>query len=697
MTPAFFDAIHADPWAQDFFDLATLNARASGAVEAAIEAVHQTARSAPHSLRSTSLVILGPPGAGKTHLFARLRRRVGPRAVFVHVRPLVHAEMNARFLLGEVVRQLGFPTSQGMPQASALVGSLLGHLAGVGSEFPSTVLAEYAELPADLRDSRLDAELERLFVLWPELDESYLRRLLAVPFAQGATGRALLTWLSGRDCDVAQLQRIGAMASLGEEHAFAALRTLAAVASLGAPLVLVFDQLENLIDAEGAGPRLRAYAHLAAECVDTLRGTVVVHLALDSEWQRGIEPAFNLSQRSRIVMGRELLELPRATEREELLRRLHERVPDAPEPFPWPLGERRLARLRSTAGSTPRMLLIEFRRALEGEADDAAPEELVEGGGLREASPPDPGTTAILAEPERRDLQGEWQSQLQQARELLQRAAEERQPLDAARLADGLFACAPFIPQLAIRTGGRPPAQLMLQRNGQSEALALVQESHPRSAGLVLTRLTGLSNIMPVVAVRERVREFPPTWTETLRKQGVLLDTGRARWIDIEADDCARVLALAALLQAARSGDVSDALGVQVTEAEVEAWAKGALEIPDWAIARALQGNGDAAALSPQDDEDEDAESVPAASAPQAPTTERLPPPTLEAAALPRAVGSAMTILRRLRVASFERLVREVSRVDPTSTRASIQTELEAEGERVRWFGRSTVFFRSGQ
>jgi hypothetical protein len=177
----------------------------------------------------------------------------------------------------------------------------------------------------------------------------------------------------------------------------------------------------------------------------------------------------------------------------------------------------------------------------------------------------------------------------------------------------------------------------------------------------------------------------------------VLLDTGRARWIDIEPEDCARVLALAALLQAARSGDVSDARGVQVTEAEVEAWAKSALEIPDWSIARALQGSTEAAAAPSLPDDDADAESVPAASAPQSPTTERLPPPVLEDTALPRATGSAMTILRRLRVASFERLVREVSRVDPTSTRASIQTELEAEGERVRWFGRSTVFFRSGQ
>jgi hypothetical protein len=693
VTHAFFDAIHADPWAQDFFDLATLNARASGAVEAAIEAIHQAARSAPPSLRSTSLVILGPPGAGKTHLFARLRRRVGPRAVFVHVRPLVHAEMNARFLLGEVVRQLGFLTTQGMPQASALVGSLLGYLGGVGAEFPSTVLAEYAELAPDAREARFEAELERLLTIWPEVDESYLRRLLAVPFAPAATGRALLTWLSGRDCDVAQLQRIGATASLGEEHAFAALRTLAAVAALGSPLVLVFDQLENLIDADGAGPRLRAYAHLAAECVDTLRGTVVVHLALDSEWQRGIEPAFNLSQRSRIVMRRELLELPRAAEREELLRRLHERVPGAPEPFPWPLGERRLARLRSAPGLTPRMLLIEFRKALDGEADDAADEQL-----LPVAAEPHDAASSAPPEPERRDLQGEWQSQLRHARDLIHRAGEERQSLDAARLADGIFACGPFLPQVTVRVSGKPPVQLVLESAGRSEAIALVQESHPRSAGTTLSRLTALSSNTAVLALRERAREFPPTWKETLRKQAALLETGRARWLDLEPQDCARLLALAALLQAARSGDVSDARGIQVTEAEVQDWARSDLDVPEWPICRALVGAAELNVVPQQEDEDEEeARSTPAASVAPPPSTERLPPPVLEANPAPRVAGSALAILRRLRVASLERLVREVGRVEPASTRATIQAELETAGERIRWFGRSIVFFRSGE
>ena len=224
-----------------------------------------------------------------------------------------------------------------------------------------------------------------------------------------------------------------------------------------------------------------------------------------------------------------------------------------------------------------------------------------------------------------------------------------------------------------------------------------MQESHPRSAGGTLSRLLALSGSVPVIALREQAREFPPTWKETLRKQAALLETGRARWIDLEPEDCARLLALAALLQAARSGDVSDARGKQVTEADVEAWVKGELDLPSWPIARALQGAAESSNELQQVAAAERESPVPSEPVPTPPRTERLPPPALEANPMPRASGSALTILRRMRVASFERLVREVVRVEPSTTRANIQAELEAAGERIRWFGRSIVFFRSGE
>lgn len=685
MTRAFFDAVHADPWSHDLVDLPSLNARASGAIEEAIERVRSLAQREPRALRSTSLVVLGPPGAGKTHLFARLRRRVGPRAVFVHVRPLVHAEMTPRFLLGEIVRQLAFLTPQDIAQASALVASLLGQLGGVGAAFPMAVLSEYADLPSGERARRLEATLERVLELWPDVDESYLKRLLAVPFAPPATRRALLAWLSGRDCDAAQLERIGAGASIAEEQAFAALRTLSAVAALGSPLVVVFDQLENLMDAEGAGPRLRAYAHLAAECVDTLRGMVLVHLALDSEWDRGIEPSFNLAQRSRIVMRRELLALPRAAEREQLLRLFFERAPEPREAFPWPLGDAWLGRLKSEPGITPRMLLLEFRRALDGEGDaaaDVAPASAAPdargGPAPVPATPPPPSAVPVA-----RDLDAEWQRSLASAREVVHAAGENREPVDAARLADGLLAAGRFLPDLRLRPEPKPPAHLALESDAGLELIALVQESDHRSVGSLLVKLAARAAATRVVALRERARELPPTWTETLRKRSALLATGRARWIDISPEDCARLLALAALLQAARSGDVTDARGQPVSEPDVIGWVTSTLAVASWPVLSELAPSAASPARS----------AAPVSAGEPAPDAGE--PPSAPPSSVTRvSAASTLPTLRRLRVASIERLVREVARVDPAATRASVMAELEAASEWVRWLGRSVVYLR---
>jgi len=222
---------------------------------------------------------------------------------------------------------------------------------------------------------------------------------------------------------------------LGDMCVLPALRTLAAACSLGAPIVLVFDQLENLMDASGAGLRLRAYANLAAEYVDTLRGSVLVHLALDSEWSRGIEPTFNLAQQSRIVMRRELMALPKSSERQALLRLYYQQVLKPKAAFPWPLGAARVERLCNDPGYTPRMLLIEFRDALHA----ATHEELAIGAELEQASepsvaPPAEGAPASAPEPEsaprstpdRRDIASEWLGRLRSARDSVRSDSADR-------------------------------------------------------------------------------------------------------------------------------------------------------------------------------------------------------------------------------------------------------------------------------
>lgn len=649
MSRAFLDAVHADPWSDEFVDLASLNASASDAIEDAIVKLRTTARSEPRALRSTSLIVLGAPGAGKTHLFSRLRRRLGPRAVFVHIRPLVHAELTPRFVLTEIVQQLAHST-QGLPQISALVGSLLAHLSGAGTGFPTTFLETHENLSEPARKERLDIALEKALEIWPDLDESYLQRLLQAPFAKGPTRRALLAWLSGRDCDVAQLDRIGATASLSEDVAPLAIRTLATVAAPGAPIVLVFDQLENLVEGDRAGSRLLTYAHLTSELVDTVRGLTLVHMALDSEWERGIEPALNPSQRSRLVMRRETLALPQAKEREELLRLWCERIPDPAAPFPWPLSEDRLARLRAQPGLTPRMLLIECRRALDGEPEE--PGEI--------SQPP-----ISNQDTDEDGLQNEWDGCLNRSRRTLMEAAEQRSTLDAARLADGLLAAGRFVEDVAFGSETRGGIRLTLKRGDSTTSIAILAEGHPRSLGTALGKLATLAKETPVVALRERAHEVPPTWKDTLAKRRALLATGRARWLDLDTADSANLLALDELLQAARSGDVTNALGKPLPEEVVVSWVRERLQVSEWKVIQELLNTGETEA-------------------------EPVDLPIADAA---KSEHSLLT-LRRLRIASVDRLVREVARIEPSATRASVLAELEAAGKRISWFGRAIVCVR---
>jgi hypothetical protein len=661
MTANLFETIHADPWAEQIVDLPTLNASASSAIERALLHQRDVARRAPKELRSTSLVVVGPPGAGKTHLFARLRARLGPKAVFIHVRPLLNSEMTARFVLHEIATQLSYATL-GLRQIDAMVGSLLGHLGDVKSSFPRTFLDEMARLDEPERVRRLEEALERVLETWQDLDEGYLRRLLSAPFGGPSMQRAMMAWLSGRECDDIQLKRIGASASLEEASVIPALRTLAAVASLGAPIVVVFDQLENLIDGQGSKSRLLAYANLAAELVDSARGIVLVHMAIDTEWTQAILPALGASHRSRIAMRTQSLSLPTAEEREALLQKWAECVARPLAPFPWPFGERRVARWCSAPGMTPRMLLVECRTALEQGTPDEDP-DVAKGGEVANA---DTQSSHDGAESLKDALAAEWEVQLENARRALDELAEQAVCADPARLADGLATASDFVADLAVEMNLREPAQLTWRTTAGNVRMALLHQNHPRSLGSSLAKLATLAESEPVLAVRQRAQEIPPTWKDTLAKRASFVAKAKARWVPLEREDAARLLALASLLAAARSRDVTDTAGRAIAPDVVRTWVSGALDVPAWPIL---------AALSIGSDDRNEETSQPARGAPSM-------------------SGLAFGILRRLRIASLDRLVREVARVDPTATRTSTLLELKGAGERVRWVGSAVVFVK---
>jgi hypothetical protein len=657
-----FENNHATPWNKHFIDLPELNAHASDGIATAVQRVRQSARGERQDIESASLLVLGPAGVGKTHLFMRLRRKLGPRAVFVHLRPLIGAEMTPRYVLGELVAQLDYESaSEGgtFRQLDALVGAAFAYLQLDPIHLPQAQLDHFRTLDETALHNQIEWAIEQIAQRHPEVDDTYARRLLEVPFMRTmAQRRASLAWLSGRELEQAQLDRLGVKAGLAEEHIVRALQTLALFATPGAPIVLVFDQLENLMDPATTGERVRAYANLVAELFDTMRGVVLVQMALDTEWAAAILPQLSQTQKTRLDSERYILKLPTAPEKRELVRLWLEQLPDSSAPFPAPFGEGRLRAWCETVGMTPRMLMIECRQALEG-GEEAAE---VETTGPDTSRMPDDDATA---------LEVAWAEHLARARTALDDAGKDRRAADSARLVGGITTSLRLLNgSKHVSVSPHAPLQVHLEHAGQAWGVALVQQMHPRAVGAALDRAREATSHAKVLAVREQALEFPPTWKQTLGRLAAFRAAG-GRWLQLQREDAACLLALESFVSAARSGDVEGQSGRALGEQVVTEWIQQVLSLNQWAIARVVGEQSEVEAPSEMD-------AVPA------PGTR----PSVEASVVE-------TCITRLRMAALDRLIREVARVRKGSTRADVLAGLEGMKDRVEWFGRSIVALRT--
>lgn len=677
-----FENNHADPWAKTFIDLPALNSKVTDAITSAIRNVRSAARKKGSDLRTSSILVLGPAGAGKTHLFTRLRHKLGPKAVFVHLRPLVGTEMTPRYVLGQIVQQLGYETaaSEGsLKQLEALVGSSLAQLEGANPEFPRMFVDELAGLEEADREQKIEEAVEKLLELHQEADETYLGRLLAAPFMKPSQQRAALAWLAGRELEESQMKRLGVTASLAEDRIIQALQTLGTFAAPGAPIVLVFDQLENLMDAESSGARIRAYANLVAELFDTMRGYVLVQMALDSEWEQAILPQLSAAQKTRLGGHAEVIALPTPSQSRELIAGWVEHLPNRAESFPWPFGEKRVAIWAETPGMTPRMLMIACRQALALGPAALSSETIV--------PPPTNRSSAHDLDDGSDDtaLAQAWEKHLMSARATLDEAAEDRRSADAARLVGGIACALRFAKGVATtRVDARQHIQLMTRLADDSYAIALLHQTHPRAAAAALDRAADAFSKNKVVLIRERSIEFPPTWKKVQAAVVALVRKG-ARWITLERDDTANFIALESFLAAAKSRDLEDASGRAFDDKEVGDWLARSLRVTDWPLVATLAG------AAP----DEEAEQVFVEAAKPSPSKGET-----KAGASRASSDTATTIkmcLGQLRVASLERLVREVVRAKPDATRTDVVSALEAMPEHVRWFGRSIVAVQEGR
>ncbi len=422
----------------------SLNRAASDLILSRIEDVRRAGAREDLTLTSSSLLLLGPAGAGKTHLFTRLRRSAGRRAVFIHTRPQIGVEPGPRFVLRSIVESLKQPIAgDEQRQIDLVAGAVLAAHEG-DRRFPLAKVEEARGLSADERRALLDRVVGRVEDRFSGVLSGFLFRLLEVPFADRQDRRALLTWLSGGEPSVVDLERLGAPGPLADIDLMSALATLGIAAAYGAPVVLVFDQLENLAEEEGKTSRIHAHARLVSDLRDTVRGLTIVQMALDAEWMTRIHPALHASDRDRLEETVLRLALPTPGERRELLERWREALPDEEltAPFPHPFQPAEVERWIQDRGMTPRMLMQACGEAYLTRLDTS------HDGGTASIPPSEALPTPAKPDPGER-LAAHWDEAIARARREIDEAYQQNCGVPADRLAGGLLAA------LGALLGGR--------------------------------------------------------------------------------------------------------------------------------------------------------------------------------------------------------------------------------------------------
>jgi hypothetical protein len=437
-----------------------------------------------------------------------------------------------------------------------------------------------------------------------------------------------------------------------------------------------------------------------SELRDTVRGLVIVQMALDSEWATRIHPVLHGSDRARLEETVEHLRLPTADERRALLDRWREALPEADrqQPPPYPFSPEDVSAWIHSDGMTPRMLMQACGEAYLRTQTSPAPEEVAHEGGASEAVPPanrsgfraPPAPNEPASHQERLEIQ--WNEALARARLEIDEAAEQARGVPPERIAGGLLA---VLRLLGVEVNG-PAAKglfslrVLLPAPAVTREVVIAQQPHPKTLAAVVREAARLADAHPVLVLRERALTILPTWRDVNKQIATFTAMPRADFAPLDREDIARLLALSDYLRSARSLDVSAADGRPIPYDDVARWSAQALEPALWGpLERILAPPAALIAAPPVP-----MPPTPPSPAPPAPPS-RQPPlpsgPSKEGA--PAGARSTFEIVRaaiqRLRVASVDRLVREAKASDKALTRGAVIEELRRLP--VQFFGDAIV------
>ncbi|MGH9936995.1 MAG: hypothetical protein ACREAM_12160 [Blastocatellia bacterium] len=560
----FHSSVVSDPWEAPETDVISVHQSAFARCREAVAAI----RARPHT---TSALVYGEAGSGKTHLLARLRANVareaeadGPgglqEAIFVSVRLHTSARMIWRHLrdclVGDLLRQSG----AGDAQLERLLLSLLSKHGLINGDSRLWLAQRRQEARRDNLPCR---ELEELF---DRIDSAgrlgYSLRTVLGHLLLGRHRGLAGAWLRGASLPETALQKLEITSEQDgddelEEHAHQLVIALGSLATAELPLVFCFDQVEALqLDPRDASG-LIAFGQLITALHAETRHTLLISCI-----QLVFLNALNQSVRDAdLDRMREFAEVSLNPltwdEAQQLIKARMDALPELKrlraarlEPL-WPLREAEIKTVFTGGGCTPRRLiarcadLFEARRGVEAVAIPTAPAVEIF---LNQA----------LEERRRKALENSEPSQTSQI------------------ITHGL-------PSLLHLTGDRRRQQsqnvpvgvdLLLESPEGGVAIGVCNNKPGPSLVKKLDQLHKLAKDAPatkLVLLRDsRLQTIGPTAVKTRALREQLLQKG-ARWVEPSVEALAALDALRRLLSDAKSGEL-DNRGDTVELKTVQDW-----------------------------------------------------------------------------------------------------------------------------
>jgi hypothetical protein len=354
----------------DFCDVESINQAAFASLLADIKTVRD-------DYNTRARFLLGPAGSGKSHLFARLRRRL-PNGQFTFVsNPPTTTSHIKRFILRKVVEGMTKPVMgpDGPMPYSQLQRIVYCHL---------QKLLNPKGLPP-VKIHGFWATINR--TNYPRIRDPFVKALegvppLGIPAHVGAIlfqilddekRRLATSWLSGIHLSEADLQSLGSPAPLGDEEISEVMKQLGHLSVGTGPVVLILDQLDSLVRPD----QIHELESLMIDLNDNSRNWYIIVSLVEEKfdlWVSTVGTPFKqrfgkVTNDSFSLTTTELTDLSIEQRQQLIAARLatpnlqSQRTKDGISDCWYPLSESAIGGLASSDISNPRMLIQKASQA----------------------------------------------------------------------------------------------------------------------------------------------------------------------------------------------------------------------------------------------------------------------------------------------------------------------------------------------